>query len=81
MSTLNRAVIEIEDPDLPEGRVGHEAGGVLQKQELSEALSGLELDLFRVRAFLKLISVVKKVEEVSREPEVVEGGAELVHDL
>ena len=33
---LNGAVVEVDDPQLPEGVVGHETGGVVQQQELPQ---------------------------------------------
>jgi hypothetical protein len=41
LAALHGAVVEVEDADLPQRRVRHEAGGVLQEEELAEALPGL----------------------------------------
>ena len=71
LSSLDWAVVEVENSDLPERRMRHETGGVLQQQELAKALSGLQVAPVRARTFLELIGVMQEVEKVGRKPEVV----------
>ena len=81
LSSLDWTVVEIENSDLPERRVRHEAGGVLKKQELAKALPGLKVAPVRARTFLELIGVMQKVEEVGGKPAVVQRRAQLAHHL
>ena len=74
----------------------HEAGGVVQEQKLPQSRARLQLGSLPnaapavslpssvwlvVSDVVDLVGVVQEVEEVRGEPEVVQGGAQFVHDL
>ena len=74
----------------------HEAGGVVQEQKLPQPRARLQLGSLPnaasavslpssvwlvVSDVVDLVGVVQEVEEVRGEPEVVQGGAQLVHYL
>ena len=90
-------MVQIHDPELPERLVRHETGGVIQEQEFPHPGSNLAglllileprlllllqlLLLLVMTKVVKLVCVVKKVEEMPGKPKVVQSSAKFMHDL